>query len=146
MPVSKRPRPQSLVSCMGRDADEPRVLGHATLCVSDVARAMRFYGALGLRAVLHHPHIAIFELRGGTHLLLVEARRPLPRQAVRSVGLVVEDVDAYRARVAAAGVPVRPLRDDVRSGYRGFEIADPDGHVLKVISSRPMLDRLEQAV
>ena len=131
---------------MQPEVDGPKVVGQAALCVSDVERAMGFYRALGLRPVLHQPHIAVFELRGGTHLLLVQARGAHPRGPVRSFGLLVEDADAFHGRAAAAGVEVGPVVRDARSGHRGFEMTDPDGHVLKVFSSRSPLDRLERAV
>jgi catechol 2,3-dioxygenase-like lactoylglutathione lyase family enzyme len=111
---------------------EPKVVGKGALCVSDVPRALAFYGALGLRAVLRFPHLAIFELRGGTHLLLFHAAGAHPRGPVRSFGFVVDDAAAYRERAAAAGAEVGPVWEDVRTRHRGFEMTDPDGHVVSV--------------
>lgn len=143
--ASKAPAGPLYLLYMRRDTDEPKVVGRATLCVSDVARALGFYRALDLRPVLHHPHFAVFELRGGTHLLLVHARE-VPAGGPVRFGLVVDDADGYRDRVTAAGVEAGPVRQEPRSGHRGFEVTDPDGHVLKVLSSRPAMDRLEHAV
>ena len=114
--------------------DVPKVVGRWALCVSDVSRALAFYAALGLRVVLHQPHLAVFELRGGTHLMLVQATGTHPRGPVTSFGLVVEDASAYRERVAAAGADVSAEWVDARARRRGFDMTDPDGHVLSVLS------------
>jgi catechol-2,3-dioxygenase len=120
---------------MSAEKDQPMIVGQGALCVSDVSRASTFYGALGLRPVLLHPHIAVFELRGGTHLLLFHARGDHPRGPVRSFALLVHDAAAYHDRIAERGVAVGPVWEDAGSRHRGFEVTDPDGHVLTVSSS-----------
>jgi uncharacterized glyoxalase superfamily protein PhnB len=44
----------------------------------------------------------------------------------------VDDAAAYREHAAAAGAEVGPVWEDVRTRHRGFEMTDPDGHVLSV--------------
>lgn len=110
-------------------------IGHVSLRVSDVARAAAFYQSVGLRPVMESPGLAILELRGGTHLLLFHARVEQRKGPVRSFDFMVDDVEALRARLAAAGLAPNDLRDDVRGGHRYFEVSDPDGHVLIVFSS-----------
>ena len=114
--------------------DDAKVVGKGALCVSDVSRALEFYGGLGLRPVLRHPRFAVLELRGGTHLVLFQAAGAHPRGPV-SFGLVVDDAGAYRDRAAAAGAGVGPVWDDADSHRRRFEMTDPDGHVLTVLSA-----------
>ena len=109
------------------------VVGQGALCVSDLSRSARFYGTLGLRPVLQHPHIVVLELRGGTHLVLFQARGEHPRGRVRSFGLLVADAREYRERAAAVGIDVGPVTEDA-AHRRVFEMTDPDGHVLKVMS------------
>ena len=110
-------------------------IGHVSLRVSDVTRAAAFYQALGLRPVMESPGLAIFELRGGTHLLLFPARGKPRKGPVRSFDFMVDDVEAFRAQLATAGLAPNDLRDDARGGHRSFEVSDPDGHVLTVLSS-----------
>lgn len=110
-------------------------IGHVSLRVSDVARAAAFYEALGLRPVMKSPGLAICELRGGTHLMLFRARGTPRKGPVRSFDFMVDDVEALRAQLAAAGLAPADLRDDARAGHRYFEVSDPDGHVLTVFSS-----------
>jgi catechol 2,3-dioxygenase-like lactoylglutathione lyase family enzyme len=110
-------------------------IGHVSLRVSDVERAAAFYETLGLRPVMKSPGLAICELRGGTHLMLFRARGTPRKGPVRSFDFMVDDVDAFRARLAAAGLAPADLRDDARGGHRYFEVSDPDGHALTVFSS-----------
>jgi hypothetical protein len=119
---------------MSADRGGPMVVGQGALCVSDVARSARFYAALGLRAVLARPPIAVLELGHGTHLLLVQVRGEHAPRPSRSFGLLVEDAEEYRERVAAAGIDAGPVIEDA-SRHRVFEMTDPDGHVLKVMSA-----------
>lgn len=44
--------------------------------------------------------------------------------------LNVPDPDALAAELAARGVPFSEPLKDTHDGLRGFEISDPDGHVL----------------
>jgi len=109
-------------------------VGHVILRVSDVARAAEFYKSLGIRAVVERDEIAILELRGGTHLLLFKAKGKPRRRMVRSFDFMVDDADVFHDDVAARGLVTSPVRDDRLSGHRMFELTDPDGHVLTVLS------------
>lgn len=109
-------------------------VGHVVLRVSDVTRAAEFYRSLGMRAVVERKEIAILELRGGTHLLLFKAKSRPRAGAVRSFDFMVDDADAFHDELQARGVITTPVRDDRPSGHRMFELTDPDGHVLAVLS------------
>lgn len=109
-------------------------VGHVVLRVSDVTRAAEFYSSLGMRAVVERKEIAILELRGGTHLLLFKAKSRPRAGAVRSFDFMVDDADAFHDELQARGVITTPVRDDRPSGHRMFELTDPDGHVLTVLS------------
>jgi len=109
-------------------------IGHVVLRVSDVTRAAEFYSSLGMRVVVEREQIAILELRGGTHLLLFQAKSKPRRGAIRSFDFMVDDADAFHDELQARGVIISPVRDDRISGHRMFDLTDPDGHVLTVLS------------
>jgi catechol 2,3-dioxygenase-like lactoylglutathione lyase family enzyme len=122
------------------DGRPPIAIGHVSLRVSEVAKAAEFYKTLGMREVMNRPGMAIFELRGGTHLLLFRARGKPRAGPVRSFDFIVDDVDAFRTRLETSGIAVGAIEQDPRSGHRSFEVADPDGHVLGIYSNHA-LDR-----
>ena len=76
-------------------------IGHVVLRVSDVTRAAEFYSLLGMRAVVERGQIAVLELRGGTHLLLFQAKSKPRRGAVRSFDFMVDDADAFHDELQA---------------------------------------------
>ncbi len=109
-------------------------IGHVTLRVSDIARSAEFYRRLGLRTIVEKPGLAILELRGGTHLLLFKARSKPRRRVIRSFDFMVDDADALRDELTSSGIVPGDLREDRLSGHRMFDLADPDGHVITILS------------
>lgn len=109
-------------------------IGHVTLRVSDIARSAEFYRRLGLRTIVEKPGLAILELRGGTHLLLFKARSKQRRRVIRSFDFMVDDADALRDELKSSGIVPGDLREDRLSGHRMFDLADPDGHVITILS------------
>ena len=109
-------------------------LSAVTLTVSDIARSVRFYEALGF-AQRPGPAIAgfaSFELGSGAaacYLNLLEG----PHGKVDGWGraiFYVSDVDAFHAQVRAAGLTPEFAPQDAPWGERYFHLRDPDGHEL----------------
>jgi catechol 2,3-dioxygenase-like lactoylglutathione lyase family enzyme len=107
-------------------------VGHVVLPVPDVSRSHAFFCKLGMRDLGHDGPVAILELRGGTHLLLVpggerEDGEPAP------FDLMVEDLEASRDLYGAAGLAPSAIASN--PFHRYFTLALPSGHVLTVNSS-----------
>jgi catechol 2,3-dioxygenase-like lactoylglutathione lyase family enzyme len=123
------------MSASGSLVNRPSVsIGHVTLRVSDMARSAEFYRRLGLRPIVERSGLAILELRGGTHLLLFKARSKPRRRVIRTFDFMVDDAEALRDELASAGIVPGDLRDDRLSGHRMFDVTDPDGHVITILS------------
>jgi catechol 2,3-dioxygenase-like lactoylglutathione lyase family enzyme len=106
-------------------------IGHAVLAVSDVDRSAAFWRDLGMREVDRNPHVAVLELRGGTHLVLVPGTPD--GTAGAPFDLMVDDLEATRADWEARGLEPSPIeRGRIHSA---FTVRDPDGHVVTVNSS-----------
>ena len=95
----------------------------------DVRRAASFWTTIGMRSIFEGDDMAIFELRGGTHLLL------FPGDAVAQApfDLMVDDLDATQARFANAGLDVEPI--DKNTVHRWFTVRAPDGAAVTVNDS-----------
>lgn len=114
--------------------EKPSVaIGHVILKVADPRRGAAFYTALGMRSIWEADEMAILELRGGTHLMLFKAEEESPGRAIESFDLMVQNADDFHADLQSRGVPTTPVRDTY-GGHRMFELTDPDGHVLTVLS------------
>ncbi|HEY3437750.1 MAG TPA: VOC family protein [Actinotalea sp.] len=107
--------------------------------VSDVDRAKAFYVDLlgfvadvdvepveGVRVVQVTPPGSACSIGFGTGLAAYDASPP---GSVKALHLVVADIDAARAELAARGVEVGPVQD-VGGGVRYAGFADPDGNTL----------------
>jgi catechol 2,3-dioxygenase-like lactoylglutathione lyase family enzyme len=112
------------------DERPPVWIGHAALRVADVGRATEFWERIGLRKVFGGDEIGIFELRGGTHLVLVPSA-DAPDEA--RFDLMVDDVRATHDSWAAAGMDVT----DIEHGdiHDHFFVRDPDGRAIVVNST-----------
>ena len=109
-------------------------IGHiGPLTVSSIPDAVAFYAGLGMRVVMSRARMAILELRGGTHLILRQGKSSTDRAPF---DLMVDDVDAVRQDLVAAGVPLGPVRTG--GVHRTFELTDPDGHRVAITSSHAM--------
>ena len=127
----------------------PRISGllETSLYVADLDRAAAFYeGVLGLRVMLRSPRLVALDagrqgvlllfLAGATSADVVEAGGIIPgHEGVGRLHMAfavpAEDLDAWRARLAAAGVALTGEMAWARGGVSLY-IADPDGHVVEL--------------
>ena len=108
-------------------------IGHVALGADDLARSRAFWEALGMRLVEAHERVVVLELRGGTHLVLLPAREPAKPGARAPFDIMVDDLEATRARYAELGLSPSEIRDG--GIHRSFELVDPSGYVVTVNSS-----------
>jgi catechol 2,3-dioxygenase-like lactoylglutathione lyase family enzyme len=109
----------------------PVWIGHAVLRVNDVNRSAAYWQAIGMREVGRDEHVAVLELRGGTHLVLLPGTPEAGTEA--PFDLMVDDLEATRAEWDARGLDPSPIE----SGriHSAFTVRDPDGYVVTVNSS-----------
>jgi catechol 2,3-dioxygenase-like lactoylglutathione lyase family enzyme len=115
---------------MDDGARPPVWIGHAVLRVSDLGRSVQWWSGIGMREIERNEHVAVLELRGGTHLVLVPGA---PDTGDAPFDLMVDDLDATHAAWAELGVDVSEIsRGRIHSA---FTATDPDGYVVTVNSS-----------
>jgi catechol 2,3-dioxygenase-like lactoylglutathione lyase family enzyme len=110
---------------------EIRSISAVTFFTADMARAVRFYEALGFAKAYGGETAAFTSFRvGGGHLNLARRDGAPPPAGDTRVIFHVDDVDAVHALALARGfAPEAPPRD-ASWGERYFHISDPDGHAL----------------
>jgi len=83
-----------------------------------------------MRQIEENAHVAVLELRGGTHLVLVPGT---PKGGETPFDLMVEDLDATHQDWSARGIEVGPItRGRI---HNAFEATDPDGYRVTINSS-----------
>jgi lactoylglutathione lyase len=119
---------------------------HTMIRVLDLDRSLRFYrDVLALREVhrLDFPDFALVYLRNGDNDFEIELTHNKGQQTPYShgtgyghVAVVVNDVNAERARVVALGYPPTEVKEFKRGDEllaRFFFIQDPDGYKIEVL-------------
>jgi catechol 2,3-dioxygenase-like lactoylglutathione lyase family enzyme len=109
----------------------PVWIGHAVLTVGDLSRSAQFWRTVGMREIERNDHVAVLELRGGTHLVLVPGT---PEHDVDApFDLMVEDLAATHAAWTDLGLDISAIeRGRIHSA---FVLRDPDGYRVTVNSS-----------
>ncbi len=115
------------------DPRPPVWIGHVTMSVPDVTASGAFMARLGMRVVFQSSEIGIYELRGGTHLLLFPRQDPVPADARAPFDLMVEDVDDARRDFEARGLA--PGTIERNPHHRCFTVREPGGHAITINSS-----------
>jgi hypothetical protein len=88
---------------------------------------------IGMRAVHKGSKVAIFELRGGTHLVLIAKRKIVPRDA--SFDLMVEDLRATHQRFTSLGLAPSPIEALSSIDHEIFRVREPAGHLITFYSN-----------
>ena len=106
----------------------PRAIGinHVALEVEDLERSLEFYGRLFELRFRGRSAGAAFVDLGDQFLALMRGRRSGPADVARHFGLVVDDKEAVRQALTAAGAEILP-------GGRSLDFLDPDGNQVEVV-------------
>ncbi len=110
-------------------AGKPRLVGinHVALEVGDVEAALAFYGRLfDVRLRGRGAGMAFIDL--GDQFIALSERRRQPADDHRHVGLVVDDREALRRALEAAGVAILP--------GRFLDFLDPWGNRIEIVDYR----------
>ena len=99
-------------------------INHVALEVGNVDEALAFYGRIFELTLRGRSPGAAFIDMGDQFLALMEGRSDGPDR-VRHFGLVVDDKEATRRALEAAGVEIRP--------GRGLDFLDPWGNFVQVV-------------
>jgi catechol 2,3-dioxygenase-like lactoylglutathione lyase family enzyme len=112
-------------------------LSAVTLATRDMARAVRFYRALGFALNYGGETAAFTSFVAGEAYLNLTAEAPDRRWTWWGrVILHVDDVDAFYAHVRTLGIEPQAPPRDAEWGERYFHLTDPDGHELSF--ARPL--------
>jgi len=115
-----------------KDERPPLWVGHVVWHVKDLPTMAAFWRDLGMREVHVSDSVAILELRGGTHLILLPEKDANAASSA-PMDLMVDDLAATHAQWSARGLRVSPIeRGEI---HDSFTVVDPEGHAVTVNSS-----------
>ena len=118
----------------GDPAQRPTVgVAHVVLHTDRMEDSARFMRAIGMRAIFNGPAVSVYEMRGGTHLILM--RKDAVAAGDASFDLMVEDLRQVHQRLTAIGLDPSPIEARPAIHHEVFTIREPAGHRITVFSS-----------
>ena len=118
---------------MATDERPSTWVGHVALGTSDVEKTADFFAALGMRVLERLDDVAILELRGGTHLIVLPAKSPALPGTQAPFDLMFDDIDAIWQRCKELGFA--PSEIEEARFHRAFRVVEPGGHEVTMNSS-----------
>ncbi len=132
--------------------DSELAVAHLVFKVADLKRSCQFYSNLGIPPFAIDGKIALIELRGGTHLLLLEVDQLAGEGLAESVtgqfhqrfseqfdlmikGKDLSELEHYRLELISRGIAAGEIPDETFFGHHLFCIKDPDGNGITIYTS-----------
>jgi catechol 2,3-dioxygenase-like lactoylglutathione lyase family enzyme len=132
--------------------DSELAVAHLVFKVADLKRSCEFYSNLGIPPFAMDGEVALIELRGGTHLLLLEVDQLAGGDVAESVtgqfhknffeqfdlmikGKDQNDLEKYRLELISRGIAAGEIPDETFFGHHLFCIKDPDGNGITIYTS-----------
>jgi catechol 2,3-dioxygenase-like lactoylglutathione lyase family enzyme len=109
----------------------PIWIGHVTLRTRTLDASEAFMKDIGMRSLFRGDEVAVLELRGGTHLVLIEDEAA--EAGAAAFDLMVEDIDASYADFQAREFEVSEIREG--RIHNSFTLTEPGGHQIVVNST-----------
>ena len=115
-----------------KDLRPPVWIGHVVLETNRLEESAEFMRKLGMRPIVQRAEVAVLELRGGTHLVLIAKSEITSGDA--PFDLMVEDLQENHRRFAELGLaPTLIVR--VSPEHQCFKIREPAGHIITFYSN-----------
>jgi catechol 2,3-dioxygenase-like lactoylglutathione lyase family enzyme len=116
------------------ESSKPAVwVGHVVLETSSMDASAEFMKTIGMRTIFHGPQVSVFELRGGTHLILMAKPDAKPGDA--TFDLMVDDLRATHARFTSLGFEPGDIEAMPAIDHERFYVREPGGHRITFFSS-----------
>ncbi len=89
--------------------------------------------AIGMRPIFEGPEIGVYELRGGTHLILMHKSEASAEEA--TFDLMVDDLRDTHRRFTEMGLTPSPIESRHAIDHDVFAVREPAGHTITFFSS-----------
>jgi catechol-2,3-dioxygenase len=132
--------------------DSELAVAHLVFKVADLKSSCQFYSNLGIPPFAIDEEGAIIELRGGTHLILLEVDQPAGEGVAESLtgqfhkrfseqfdlmieGKGLNELRKYRLGLISRGIAAGEIPDETFFGHHLFCVQDPDGNGITIYTS-----------
>ena len=119
---------------MGGSDQRPAVgVAHVVLYTDRMEESARWMRMIGMRSIFDGPDVSVYEMRGGTHLLLMRRDSVVGDDA--SFDLMVDDLKATHQRFTSLGLAPSPIEARPAIHHEVFTVREPAGHLITFFSS-----------
>lgn len=108
-------------------------VAHVVLQTDRMEESARFMRMIGMRAIFDGPEVSVYEMRGGTHLILMRRDRVAGGEA--AFDLMVDDLRATHRRFESLGLAPSPIEPRPQIDHKVFTLREPAGHLITFFSS-----------
>lgn len=115
-----------------KDLRPPVWIGHVVLETDRLEETEQFMRKIGMRSILQRPEVAVLELRGGTHLVLIA--KPEVVAGAAPFDLMVEDLRATHEYFVGLGLEPTPI-ERASPEHERFLVREPAGHTIAFFSN-----------
>ena len=115
-----------------QDLRPPVWIGHVVMRTSRLEETANFMCKLGMRSIVQRAEVAVLELRGGTHLVLLANANVTAGNA--PFDLMVEDLNATHEQFVDLGLEPTPI-ERISPEHEGFKVREPSGHLITFYSN-----------
>jgi len=119
---------------MSEQDQRPAVgVAHVVLETDRMEDTAQFMRRIGMRPVSDGPQVSVYEMRGGTHLILMLKDTVVPGDA--SFDLMVDDLHETHRRFLSLGLAPSPIEALPAVSHEVFTVREPAGHVITFYSN-----------
>jgi hypothetical protein len=115
------------------DQRPPVGVAHVVLQTDRMEESARFMRTIGMRAIFDGPQVSVYEMRGGTHLILMSKDTVAVGDA--SFDLMVDDLHETHQRFKSLGLAPSDIEARQAINHEVFTVREPAGHVITFFSS-----------
>jgi catechol 2,3-dioxygenase-like lactoylglutathione lyase family enzyme len=132
--------------------DSELAVAHLVFRVADLKSSCQFYSNLGIPPFFTDEEVAIIELRGGTHLILLSVDSMAGEDIAESLtgqfhkrfseqfdlmleGKDLDELKKYRVELISRGIAAGEIPDETFFGHHLFCTKDPDGNGITIYTS-----------
>jgi hypothetical protein len=116
------------------DSDRPAVgVAHVVLYTDRMTESAQFMRTIGMRPVFDGPEVSVYEMRGGTHLIMMKKEKIVPGEA--TFDLMVDDLRGTHRRFTELGLSPSQIEARPQIDHEVFTVLEPAGHVITFFSS-----------
>ena len=116
-----------------QDARPSIGVAHVVLETDRMGATAQFMRTIGMRPIFEGSPVSVYEMRGGTHLILIMKEEVSPGNA--TFDLMVDDLHATYQRFALLGLSPSPIEARPGIEHEIFTVREPAGHVITIFSS-----------